>query len=477
MSISENSTVRSTSAAVSVEPAKDARRATIGMAIVLVAQLMLVLDTTIVNVALPSIDAGLGFGPASLSWVLNSYTLAFGGLLLIGGRLGDVYGRLRLFELGLAIFTVSSLIGGMAQTPAWLVAARTVQGIGAALAAPGVLALLTASAPDEAARHRRLALFSAVGVGGGTLGLILGGVVTDLGSWRWTLFVNVPIGIVALALARRFVSETPRRRVRFDLVGAVSATGAAVSIVLALIDVPEHGWTSPRTIVEFAFGAVLLVVLTVTERRVEHPMLRPALFRSRARIGGLIVVPLVFGSQFAMFFLVVQYLQSVLGFGPLAAGAAFLPLTLGIFTMSRFTPRLVARFGQAPLLMVGTFGLAICFVWISNADTSSSYLAAVFGPMLLNGFSGGLTFMPAASLVVGGVEPEHAGSASGLLQTTQQLGGAVGLAVIVSVYAAGSEPGQFVPGLRPALLTTAAFMVLAFAVAAFVIRPTLRTPA
>jgi MFS family permease len=302
-------------------------------------------------------------------------------------------------------------------------------------------------------------------------------VVTDLGSWRWTMFINVPLGIAVLALARRFVTETPRRPGRFDLVGAASATGAAVSVVWALIGAPEHGWTSLRTVGWLAAGAVLLAVLTITERRVAHPMLRPALLRSRQRLGGLAVITLVFGSQISTFFLVVQYVQEVLGFGPIAAGAAFVPMTLGIFAMSRVTPQLVARFGQAPLLMVGTLGLTASFAWFSNVDTSSSYPAAVLGPLLLNGISAGLTFMPAASLVVGGVEPEHAGSASGLLQTTQQLGGAIGLAVIVSVYAAGAVPGAFVPGARAAFLTTAAFTLLAFVVATLVLRPRRRAVA
>src|SRR3954449_11641996 len=220
----------------------DAGRAATGIAIVLVAQLMLVLDATVVNVALPRIDTDLGFGPASLSWVLNAYTLAFGGLLLLGGRLGDVYGRLKVFEIGLAVFTLGSALGGLAQTPGQLVAARTFQGVGAALAAPSVLALLTTSAPDEAARNRALALFGAVSSGGASIGLILGGLLTDVGSWRWTLFINVPLGLAVLATARRFVTETPRRPGRFDLVVAASATIGAVSIVWALIGAPEHGW-------------------------------------------------------------------------------------------------------------------------------------------------------------------------------------------------------------------------------------------
>ncbi len=440
----------------------DAGRAAAGIAIVLVAQLMLILDATVVNVGLPRIDADLGFGPAALSWVLNAYTLAFGGLLLLGGRLGDVLGRRRMFEIGIAVFTLASIAGGLAQSPGWLVASRAVQGVGAAMAAPGVLALLTTSAPDEAARNRALALFGAVTSGGMSIGLLLGGAVTDLGSWRWTLFINVPIGLVVLALTRRFVSETPARPGRFDLVGAVTATLGAVSLVWALIGAPEHGWSSARTIGGFVAGILLLVALFVTERRVAHPMLQPALLQNRRRIGALAVMMLVVGGQFSAFFLLVQYTQRVLGFGPMMSGLAFLPLTLGIFAMSRVTPRLLGRFGARPMLVTGTIGLAASFSWLAfvgTSDGTGTFWATIFGPMVLNGLSAGLVFMPVTATVLGGVEPEHAGSASGLLQTAQQLGGAIGLAVIASVYAAGAVPGQFMPGLTAAFLTSATFSV------------------
>jgi EmrB/QacA subfamily drug resistance transporter len=442
-----------------------ATRAAAGIALVLVAQLMLILDATVVNVALPHIDADLGFGPAALSWVLNGYTLAFGGLLLLGGRLGDVLGRRRMFEIGLAVFTAASLVGGLAQTPALLVAARAAQGVGAAMAAPGVLALLTTSAPDEAARNRALALFGAVSSGGMSIGLLLGGFLTDVGSWRWTMFINVPVGLVVLALSRRVLSETPRRPGRFDVVGAVTATGGAVAIVWALIGAPEHGWTSPRTLGAFALGAVLLVVLARTEQRVAHPMLRPELLRDGRRVGALSMMGLVVGGQLSMFFLAVQLIEGELGFGPMASGLAFLPLTLGIFGMSRVTPRLLGRVGATPMLLTGAVGLSASFAWLSTVSTADGYLSGVFGPLLLNGLSAGLVFMPITATVLAGVEPEHAGSASGLLQTFQQLGGAIGLAVIVSVYAAGSVPGQFLPGARAAFLTSAGFAATAFGVA------------
>ena len=299
------------------------RRATFGAAIILVAQLMLILDTTIVNVALPRIDAGLGFSTATLSLVVNGYGLAFGALMLVGGRLGDLFGRRRVFQLGLAIFTLSSLLGGLAQSPQWLIAARAVQGVGGALIAPGVLALLFTTATDEAARHRALARFAAVGIGGGALGLLLGGLLTEYASWRWTLLVNVPLGLAVLVSVPRLVTETPRQREPFDFAGAALTIAASVSIVSGLIAAPDHGWTSARTLGALAAGVVLLGALAVTERRVTFPLLNPALLHDRGRVGALIVTTAVFAGQFAMFFLGAQYVQRVLGLTPLAAGAAF----------------------------------------------------------------------------------------------------------------------------------------------------------
>lgn len=451
--------------ALPTELPADASRVATGVAIVLVAQLMLVLDATVVNVALPRIDSDLGFGPAGLSWVLNAYTLAFGGLLLLGGRLGDVRGRRLLFLLGLGLFTLSSLLGGLAQTPTQLVVARAVQGVGAAMAAPSVLALLTTNAPDEAARNRALALFGAVSSGGASIGLILGGLLTDVASWRWTLFINVPIGLAVLLLTPRFVSETPRRHGRFDFVGAVSATLAAASLVWALVGAPEHGWLSGRTWTAFVVAAVALAVLVRTERRHPHPMVRPSLLEDRRRVGVLAIMALVIGGQLSMFFLTVQLDQRALGLGPLATGFAFLPFSLGIFTMSRLTPTLLARFGALRLIPVGTILLTTSFLLLSRVSESSTYAGGVFASMLLSGIGGALVFMPVTATVLSGVEPEHAGAASGLLQTTQQLGAAVGVAVVASVYAVGAVPQSFVPGARAAYLTAAAFAATAFVVA------------
>lgn len=453
----------------------DSGRAATGIAIVLVAQLMLVLDATVVNVALPRIDTALGFGPASLSWVLNSYTLAFGGLLLLGGRLGDVRGRLLMFEIGLSVFTLFSLLGGLAQTPGELIAARALQGAGAAMAAPSVLALLTTSAPDQAARNRALALFGAVSSAGASIGLLLGGVVTDLGSWRWTLFINVPIGLAVLLLAPRFVQETKRRPGRFDVVGAVTATLGAVAIVWSFIGTPEHGWLSVRTIGGFVVGLTMLAVLARTEARHPHPLIQPHLVRSRQRVAALATMALVIGANLSMFFLVVQYDERVLGFGPFQTGLAFLPFSLAIFAMSRITPRLITRLGARVMVMIGAAALVVGYVWLSQISVTSSYFGSVFGPVLMAGLATGFIFMPITATVLTGVEPEHAGSASGLLQTTQQLGAAVGVAVIVSVYASGAVPGQFVPGARAAFLTSAAFSLVALLVATVGLRAR-RTP-
>jgi EmrB/QacA subfamily drug resistance transporter len=443
----------------------NAGRAATGIAIVLMAQLMLVLDVAVMNVALPRIDTDLGFGPASLSWVLNGYTLAFGGLLLLGGRLGDVRGRLRMFEIGLTVFTFFSLLGGLAQTPTQLVIARALQGAGAAMAAPSVLALLTTSAPDAAARNRALALFGAVSSAGATIGLLVGGAVTDLGSWRWTLWINVPLGIAVLLTARRFVAETPRRPGRFDLVGAVTATLGAVAIVWSLIDAPEHGWLSVRTVGGLVLGAVLLGVLARTELRHPHPLIQPHLVRNRARVAALATMGLVIGANLSMFFLVVQYDERVLALGPLATGAAFLPFSLAVFGMSRITPQLIRWMGARSMIMLGSGALVVAYLWLSQISATDSYFGAVFGPVLIAGLATGFIFMPITTTVLGGVEPEHAGSASGLLQTTQQLGSAIGVAVIVSIYASGAVPGQFVPGVKAAFLTSAAFSLAAFIVA------------
>jgi EmrB/QacA subfamily drug resistance transporter len=449
-------------------------RRAIELALILTAQLMMTLDATVVNVALPRIDTGLHFSTGSLSWVLNAYTLTFGGLLLLGGRLGDAYGRRRVMLTGLALFTGASLLGGFALSPAWLIATRAVQGVGAALAAPSALTLAKRTARDERERHRALALFNAVSVSGGSVGLVVGGLVTQFISWRWTLFINVPIGATVLLFAPRLVAEASRHRSQFDVIGAFSAVGAATGLVYAVTEAPAKGWSSPETITGFAVAAVLFVVLGRTESRVPDPVLRPALLRDRSRVASLTLVTLAFGAQSGMFFLMVQYVQRVLGLRPLEAGLAFLPLTLGVLGVSRVIPRLAGRFGARAMVLFGASLLTIGMGWLIAIRSGSTYPGTVFVPLLLIGAGVGSLFTPAAAFVVGGVRPSEAGAASGLLQTTQQLGGAIGLAIVASVYAAGASPHAFLPGLRPALATGTG--LVAAGIAAFAVLARQRPP-
>ncbi|MFT4263517.1 MAG: MFS transporter [Nocardioides sp.] len=435
-----------------------------GLYVVLLAQLMLVLDAAVMNVGLPHIQADLGFSTGGLSWVLNAYALTFGGLLLLGGRLGDVFGRRRVFWLGLAIFTLFSLIGGLAPNPETLVIARALQGAGAAIAAPSVLALLTTSAPTEAARNRALSQFTAVSAGGAGLGLLLGGLLTDVASWRWTLFINVPIGLLVLATVRRGVSETPRRPGRFDFVGAVSATGAAAMVVWTVIKAEDFGWGSWQTIGGFAVAAALIVLLGVTEARHPHPLLRLGLLKDRSRVAALFTMAGAYGSMMAMFFLLVLFFEGTLEFGPMTAGFAFLPMPLTIFTLSRVVPRLVARYGTHRLIVIGAVGRVLSFALLLGLHNADGYWT-VFGPLWLMAISSGLSFMPLTAVSLQGVEPEHAGAASGLLQTMQQLGGAIGFAVIASVYATFGKAGDFMAGGHPGFVTALIIGLLSLAAA------------
>jgi EmrB/QacA subfamily drug resistance transporter len=428
-------------------------------------QLMLILDMTVVNVALPRIRGDLGFSTASLSWVLNAYTLTFGGLLLLGGRVGDVLGRRRTFLAGVAVFTVGSLLGGLAPSAGLLVAARALQGVGAAVAAPNVLALITTSAESPAARNRALALFSAVSSAGGSLGLLLGGALTGYASWRWSLFINVPIGLLVLTLVPRFVVETARRPGRFDVPGALTATAGSSALVFGFIHAPDHGWSSAGTIGAFAAAAVLLLSFVAIERRAAAPVLDLALLRHRGRAGAASVMALFIGAQFGFFFFTVQFMQAVLGYGALESGFAFLPLTLLIFATSRVSPRLVGRFGVRPVVLVGLSLVAAANLWMGQIDATSGYLGLLLPPMVLIGVGAGLGFMPLTVAMLSEVAPEHAGSASGLLQMGQQVGGSLGLAVLVTVFASTGVPGDLISGMPAAFLTGAGFVLAAVGVA------------
>jgi EmrB/QacA subfamily drug resistance transporter len=408
------------------------------LAIILASYLMIVLDISIVITALPKIHHALGFSSTGLSWVQNAYTLAFGGLLLLGARAGDILGRRRMFVAGIALFTAASLAGGLAQSAAWLLTARALQGVGAAIAAPSTLALLTTSFPEGPARTRAVAYYGAVAGGGGSVGLVLGGVLTDWLSWRWGLFINVPVGIALILSAARYLPETERRSGRFDLAGAASSTLGMTAIVYGIVRAATAGWTDRLTVASLVAGAVLLALFVANERRAEQPITPLRLFASRERAAAYLARILFVGAMFGMFFFLTQYLQGVSGYDPLKAGIAFLPMTLVMFSMVFVVPRLSARFGNARLLAGGVTTALIGMAWLSRLSAGTSYLTGIAIPMVILGIGAGAAFTPLTAAGVTGVSAEDAGAASGLVNVAHQLGGSLGLGVLVTVFASAT---------------------------------------
>ncbi len=413
-------------------PVRSARRG-ISLALVLGAQLMIILDLTVVNIALPHIQHGLGFSAASLSWVLNAYSLTFGGLLLLGGRLGDILGRRRVFMAGLAIFTLASLVGGLATSAPMLLAARAVQGVGGAIASPAVLALIVTSFPEVRERTRALGIFTAVVMGGASLGLVLGGVITEWVSWRWVLFINVPIGVAVILAAPRFLPETERQPGRLDVAGALTSTAGMSALVYAFIRAAANGWSDRLTLAAFAAAAALLAAFLITETRSAHPVTPLRLFADRGRSASYLVRLLLVAGMFGMFFFLTQFLQEVLGFSPLRAGVAFLPMTAALFTVSRLAPRLVPRFGPKPLMVAGLLPVVTGMAWLAQISPATTYTSGILGPMLLIGAGMGVAFVPLTMASLHGVAPQDSGAAASMVNVMQQIGGALGLAILVTV--------------------------------------------
>ncbi|WP_372347011.1 MFS transporter [Streptomyces sp. KL116D] len=404
------------------------------LTLVVTAYLMVGIDATVVNVALPDIRRTLDFSPTGLSWVLNAYTLAFGGLLLLGGRVGDIVGRRRTLTAGVLVFAAASLAGGLATDSGLLLAARAVQGVGAALIAPSTLALITTHFTEGAARHRALAFYSSAAGIGASVGLVVGGALTDLASWRWALLINVPIGVaVALALPR-VVRETPRHSGTFDVAGAVTGTAGMSFLVYAFVRVSDSGWSDTLALTCFTSAAALLAGFLRVESRAGQPIAPLALFRDRNRAGAYAGILLLPAGNFGAFYFLTLYIQQVLGYTPLKAGVAFLPLTAGVFATVRCVPRLLARFGTKPVLVAGSVLLIAAGGWLSRLGVGDGYATGLLGPMLLLGVGVGLSFLPLNATILAGIAPREAGAASGLLQTFQWLGGTLGLAVLVTVY-------------------------------------------
>ena len=423
-------------------PASAAGRRTrpgVTLAIMLCAQLMIVLDLSVVNIALPSIETGLHFTAASLSWVLNAYALTFGGLLLLGGRAGDILGRRRVFLAGLALFTAASLAGGLATSSGWLLAARAVQGVGGAIATPAVLALIVSGFPEGRERTRALGMFTAVAMGGGSLGLVLGGVITEWFSWRWVLFINVPIGIAVLLFGPRFIPESDRQPGRLDLGGALTSTAGMGALVYGFIRAASNGWSDSLTLAAFAAAVLLLAAFLVIETRTAQPITPLRLFTDRSRAASYLVRLLVVAGMFGMFFFLTQFVQDVLGLSPLLAGLAFVPMTAALFAVSRLAPVLLPRFGAKPLMVVGLIPAVAGMAWLGQISASSTYLSGVLGPMLLLGAGMGVAFVPLTMTSLAGVSPADSGAAASMVNVTQQVGGALGLSILVTVFGTASR--------------------------------------
>ena len=448
------------------------------LAIILACYLMIVLDVSVVITALPQIHTALDFSPTALSWVQNAYTLTFGGLMLLGARAGDLLGRRRMFVAGIALFTVASLLAGLAQSPTWLLAARAVQGVGAAIAAPSTLALLMTTFREGPERTRAIGLYSAVASGGGSLGLVLGGMLTAWASWRWGMFINVPIGIALIWLAPRHLAETERHTGHFDVAGAVTSTAGMTALVYGFVRAASDGWGERATIAAFVSAVVLLAGFVVTERRAVQPITPLRLFASRERTGAYVTRVLVVGAMFSTFFFLTQFMQGVSGFSALQCGVAFLPMTLVMFTVVRSVPRWAPRAGGTTLLVGGLLVALIGVAWLSRIAADTSYLTGLALPMVLLGAGMGVAFTPLTAAGIAGVEPGDAGAASGLVNVAHQLGGSLGIGILVTVFAAA---GRAVPGIdarhelahavAASLTGSAIFMALAIAVVVAVMRP------
>jgi EmrB/QacA subfamily drug resistance transporter len=432
--------------------ANPSSRAGVALLIMLSAQLMIILDATVVNIALPHIMTSLHFTSTSLSWVMNAYTLTFGGLLLLGGRAGDILGRRRVFVAGIGLFTLASLVGGLSTSAGMLLAARAVQGAGGALAAPAVLALIVSGFPEGRERTRALGIYMGVITGGSSLGLVLGGVITEWLSWRWVLFINVPIGIAVIAIAPLFVAETPRQAGRFDLAGAVTSTAGVALLVYGFVEAAASGWGDRLVLGSFGAAVILLAAFLAVESRARQPITPLRLFADVSRSSSFLARLLLIAGMFGVFYFLTQFLQRVMGFSPLRAGVAFLPLTAALFVMSRTAPRLMPRVGAKPLMIAGMLPAIASLAWLSRVSPATGYWSGVLGPMVLLGIGMGLVFVPLTTASLAGVASADSGAASSMVNVMQQVGGSLGLAVLVAVYGTASRSAQQhpLPGLTAA---------------------------
>ncbi len=427
-----------TSASPSVTVGAGRRRLGLVLLVIATAQLMVVLDATIVNVALPHIQRALGFSGSGLEWVVNAYAVTFGGLLLLGGRAGDILGRRRVFVFGLLLFSAASLLGGFATSQWWLLTARAVQGVGGAVIAPTALALITTNFPEGGERNRAFSVYAAMAGAGSAVGLLLGGILTTYASWRWVLFVNVPIGILVAAAAPRVVAESPRRPGRIDVAGAVTGTGGIALLVYGLSkaatgpDGVSH-WGDAQVLASLAVSVALLVSFVLIERRSSRPLLPLRVLADRNRSGTYLIMLCISTGLFGLFFFLTLFIQNVLGYSAIRSGIAYLPFAVGVVAASALASPLMPRIGPRPLIVTGAAGVAGGMFWFSRLTEHASYAGALLGPMLVSSFGLGLVFVPLALVSLHNVAEQDSGVASSLLNTGQQVGGAIGLALLGTV--------------------------------------------
>ncbi|GGW56298.1 MFS transporter [Streptomyces xantholiticus] len=410
------------------------------MALLVIAscQLMVVLDITIVNIALPHIQSSLGFSTTSLSWVVNAYTLTFGGLLLLGGRAGDILGRRRVFVFGILLFVLASLLGGLAQTPGQLLAARALQGVGGAIASPTSLALITTTFTEGPERNRAFGVFAAVSAGGGAIGLLAGGMLVEWLDWRWVLFVNVPIGLLIAVATPRWIKESERHPGQFDLAGALTSTLGMVALVYGFIRAAQDGWRDVYTLASFGAAVVLLTAFLMVERRSKQPITPLHMFADRNRAGTYGMMLALAAAMFGMFFFLTLFVQNVLDFGPLQAGLAFLPVSAVIAVGAGMASKLLPRYGPKPFMVTGAVLAAAGLAWLTFTDIHSTYAGSILGPMLVFSLGMGMQFVSLTLMALSGVPTHESGAASGLLNATQQVGGSLGLSILVTVFGTAS---------------------------------------
>ncbi|GAB2967973.1 MFS transporter [Streptomyces pseudoechinosporeus] len=436
----------STTTAPPAQPGADASgapsggRRHLGLALFVIAtaQLMVVLDATITNIALPNIQTDLGVSDANLAWIVNSYALAFGGLLLLGGKAGDLFGRRRMFQVGIAVFTLASLLGGLAPNEALLIGARVLQGVGAALAAPSALALITTTFPEGKPRNSAMGVYAAMSGIGATVGLLLGGVLTDFLDWRWVFFVNIPIGLAVLAGTRTLV-EAERHPGRLDVPGAITGTGGLIALVYGITRGGEHGWTNDLTLASFAAAVVLLAVFLILQSRVSDPMMPLHLFKDRNRSGSYAAMLFLGAGLFATFYFLTLYMQLILGYSPVKTGFAYVPFSVGMGIAAALSSKLVTYVGPRMIAGPGLLVAAAGMFWFATLEPASSYAGHIMPAMVVTGLGMGTGFVPLTLGAVSRVSHQDTGIASALLNTAQQIGGALGLAVLSTISTSAAD--------------------------------------